>query len=175
MIRKLVRTPGIYLIGFMGCGKTTVGRLLADELGWGFVDIDEDIEKKEKVSIAEIFDSRGEEVFRALETAALHSQVHMIQCGRPMVVALGGGAFTREENYGMVEENGVTLWLDCALETLHARVADAATRPLARDPRRFADLYHARRDSYTRADFRIDASAGDPAAVLAEILRLPLF
>ena len=71
MLLKLKRTPGLYLIGFMGSGKSAVGRLLADELGWSFADIDEDIENAQGVSIAEIFDTRGEETFREIETAAL--------------------------------------------------------------------------------------------------------
>src|SRR5579884_286135 len=64
MILKLKRTPGIYVVGFMAAGKTTIGRLLADELGWGFADIDEDIETSEGMKIADIFDQRGEEEFR---------------------------------------------------------------------------------------------------------------
>ena len=68
MILKLKRTPGIYLVGFMGCGKSTVGRALADELGWSFFDLDHDIESSAGSTIGEIFDTQGEEMFRALET-----------------------------------------------------------------------------------------------------------
>ena len=93
MILKLKRTPGIYLVGFMGSGKTTVGERLAEELGWSFVDIDEDIVKLEGRSIVDIFDTGGEQAFREIETACIRKRVRMIQSGRPMVVALGGGAF----------------------------------------------------------------------------------
>src|SRR6185295_16056948 len=96
MILKLKRTPGIFLVGFMGSGKSTVGRVLAEELGWGFADLDEDIEKREGMAIAEIFDSRGEAEFRKAETAALRERVRMVEGGRPWVIALGGGAFLNE-------------------------------------------------------------------------------
>ena len=68
MILKLKRTPGLYLVGFMGCGKSVVGARLADRLGWGFCDIDDDIVNWQGVSIAEIFDTRGEDEFRRIET-----------------------------------------------------------------------------------------------------------
>ena len=71
MILKLKRTPGIYLTGFMASGKTTIGRLLADELDWQFVDLDKEIEAQQGISIAEIFDTRGEQEFRRIETEAI--------------------------------------------------------------------------------------------------------
>src|SRR5580704_14049583 len=83
MILKLKRTPGIYLTGFMASGKTTIGRRLADEIGWTFVDIDEEIEAAQAVSIAHIFDTRGETEFRKLETAAIRSHVAEVEKGRP--------------------------------------------------------------------------------------------
>ncbi len=73
MLLKLKRTPGLYLVGFMGSGKSAVGRLLADELGWSFADVDQDIEQAQGVSIAEIFDTRGEQEFRVIEREALAS------------------------------------------------------------------------------------------------------
>src|SRR5712692_23521 len=112
MILKLKRTPGIYLIGFMASGKTTIGRLLADELGWAFADLDQDIEALQGSSIAEIFDARGEEEFRKIEQQALQKRVGEVERGRPMVLALGGGAFAQEVNHELLEKNGVTVWLD---------------------------------------------------------------
>ena len=70
MILKLKQTPGLYLIGFMASGKTTIGRLLADRLGWSFADIDEDIEASQQRSITDIFDSLGEDAFRRMESEA---------------------------------------------------------------------------------------------------------
>src|ERR1700719_1326837 len=71
---KLKLSPAIYLVGFMGCGKSIVGRALADELGWSFIDLDEDIEKRAGASIADVFDTQGEANFRALESEALKNR-----------------------------------------------------------------------------------------------------
>jgi shikimate kinase len=174
MILKLKRTPGLYLVGFMGSGKTTVGELVADELGWSFCDLDTDIEGTQEMKIAAIFDQRGEPAFREIESQMLHEKVKLVQRGRPMVIALGGGAFAQESNYNLLEENGVTVWLDCAFETVRERIGEPQNRPLARDPAAFAELFERRRDAYARADFRIDASS-DAATVCSAILKLPIF
>ncbi len=175
MILKLKRTPGLYLVGFMGSGKSTIGKSLAYELGWTFVDVDSEIEAAQGRTIAEIFDEQGEEEFRKIETEAIRKRVRVIQTGRPMVIALGGGAFSREENFALLEENGVTVWLDCPLALIRARLASVMDRPLARDPDRFEHLYFARRAAYERADYRIEVAGDDPAAVVSAILRLPIF
>src|SRR5512142_2087422 len=123
MILKLKRTPGIFLVGFMGSGKSTVGRALAEELGWGFADLDEDIEKREGVPISQIFDTRGETEFRHAETAALRERVRSVEGGHPCVIALGGGAFLSDENFQMVSNNGVSIWLDCPFSTVELRLS----------------------------------------------------
>jgi shikimate kinase len=175
MILKLKRTPGIYLVGFMACGKSTIGRLLADTLGWSFADIDEEIERRTQRTITEIFDLEGEEAFRRIEQEAIAARVRSIESGRPTVVALGGGAFARPENYELVTANGVSIWLDCPLETLLRRIAGDTTRPLARDLERFRQLYEARLPAYQRADFRVSITSDDPLAVVNQILKLPIF
>lgn len=175
MILKLKRTPGLYLTGFMGCGKSTVGELLADEWGWSFVDMDADIVKAQGTSIADIFDTGGEAAFREIETETLRKRVRMIQSGRPMVVALGGGAFAQEANVQLLQDNGVTVWLDAPLELIRKRLAGATDRPLARDPERFEQLYNARRAAYAKADYRIDVRSDDPMDTVRQILDLPLF
>jgi shikimate kinase len=174
VILKLKRTPGIYLVGFMAAGKTTLGRMLAEELGWRFVDIDTDIEQREHTSIAEIFETRGEEAFRDIETAVIGTWVHKVQRGLPTVIALGGGAFTRDPNYDMLEENGITVWLDCPLDTVERRVAENSARPLARDLERMRALYQARLPAYGRADFRVDAS-GESERTIQLLLSLPIY
>lgn len=175
MILKLVRTPGIYLVGFMGSGKTTIGTLLADRLGWDFIDLDAEIEAAQTMRISEIFDCCGEERFREIETEAIRRHLREVRSGRPVVIALGGGAFVRPQNREMLEENGVTVWLDCPLEILEERVAGCTDRPLARDPVQFERLYEARRDCYACADFRIEAAAGTVEAVVDSICSLPVF
>src|SRR6185295_10159790 len=88
---KLARSPGLFLAGFMGSGKSTVGPMLAEQMGWEFVDLDAAIEQANGVAITEIFATRGEEEFRRIEHEALREQVRAAERGRPRVVALGGG------------------------------------------------------------------------------------
>lgn len=175
MLLKLKRTPGLYLVGFMGSGKSAVGRLLAEELGWAFADIDEDIEKSQGIPIAKIFDTRGEEEFRRLEREALRQRLKEVECGKPLVVALGGGAFVDPANRKMLADRGVTVWLDCPFPRISSRLEGQTHRPLARDPATFQQLYQDRRDMYSQAEHRVEADTDDPAAVVAEILKLPIF
>jgi shikimate kinase len=175
MLLKLKRTPGLYLVGFMGSGKTAVGRLLADELGWSFADVDQDIEKLQGLSITEIFDTRGEAEFRRIERETMRNRLREIECGKPMVLALGGGAFVDAENRKLLEERGVTLWLDCSFPRICSRLEGQTDRPLARDPERFRQLFDDRRDAYCQAEYRIEADTDDAPAVVAEILKLPIF
>lgn len=175
MLLKLKRTPGLYLVGFMGSGKSVVGRLLADELGWHFADVDEDIEEEQQITIAEIFDSRGEVEFRRIEREALRRRVRQIECGKPMVLALGGGAFMDESNQKLLAERGVTIWLDCPLPRIRARMEGQTHRPLARDAGNFERLFHDRRQLYSKAEHRVEADTDDAAEVVAQILKLPIF
>jgi len=177
MIHKLKLTPGIYLVGFMASGKTAVGRQLAYELGWSFADTDEDVETEQKQSIAQIFDTRGEEEFRRMEAHALQKRVKTIRAGRPMVVSLGGGAFSRQENFELLENNGVAIWLDCPLALIRARLVaqQGAERPLARDTEQLEHLYFLRRAAYQRADYRVEVSDDDVNQTVKDILALPIF
>jgi shikimate kinase len=179
MILKLKRTPGIFLVGFMGSGKSTVGRALAEELGWGFVDLDEDIEQREGMPIPQIFDTRGESAFRQAETEALKERVRSVESGKPYVIALGGGAFLSDANFEMVSNNGVSVWLDCPFSTVERRLAGQHVeynhRPLARDPEKLRELFAVRRPGYERADYCIAVETDDAAAITAKILALPLF
>jgi len=172
---RLKRTPGVYLVGFMGAGKSTVGRLLADHLGWNFFDTDEEIEADEKMPVSEIFAAHGEAEFRRIESAMIRAHVGLIERGRPAVVALGGGAFVAQSNRDLLENNGITVWLDCPFEVVQRRVALANHRPLARDAEQFAALYQARRPVYCLANVRIPIKSDDPAEAVDAILRHPLF
>jgi len=170
----LKRTPGIYLVGFMGAGKSTVGRHLAHRLGWSFFDTDAEIEAAERTAITDLFASRGEPEFRRIEAAVIGQHVRWIERGRPAVLALGGGAFSLPGNRLLLENNGITVWLDCPFETVQHRVAQATHRPLARDPEAFAALYHARRGHYRLADVHVPISSDDPEITVAAILAHPL-
>ena len=114
---KLKRTPGIYLVGFMASGKSTVGRLFADEIGWRFVDLDDDIEGWQRTTISDLFARRGEEEFRRIEAQALEQRVMAVRRGSPVVLALGGGTFTREPNIELLAEHGITVWIDTPFES----------------------------------------------------------
>ena len=167
---RLKRTPGIYLVGFMGSGKSTIGRLLAGRLGWSFFDIDEEIEAAAKMTIAEIFAARGEPAFRRIEARIIRRRVGAIGRGRPAVLALGGGAFAEPANRELLMNNGITVWLDCPFDIVKRRVAQASHRPLARDAEKFAALYESRREVYGLADARIPSEGDDPAAAVEAIL-----
>jgi shikimate kinase len=172
---KLKRSPGIYIAGFMASGKSTAGRMLAERLGWGFADLDREIETTEQCSIGAIFESRGEREFRRIETAMIISWVRRIERGAPTVVALGGGAFVEPGNYNLIENHGVSIWLDCSLETVQKRLTgEGAHRPLARDPEQLTTLFHSRQEGYGRADFRVDGNC-DPDLTVEAIMHLPLW
>ena len=175
MTLKLKRTPGLYLVGFMAAGKTTVGRSLADELGWCFADIDEEIEAREGKAIAGIFRERGEGYFRNLETEMIRRRVSLIEAGDPCVMALGGGAFVQRRNWELIQNNGVTVWLDCELETVRKRLGEDTSRPLAQDGSALAQLFEDRRPLYARADFRIESDTGKVEEIVKKILGLPIF
>ena len=172
---RLKQTPGIYLLGFMACGKSTVGRHLARRVGWNFFDLDDEIEAAEKTAIAQIFDTRGEAEFRRIESEMLAQHVRSIEHGRAAVLALGGGAFLAPANRELVASNGVSVWLDCDFERIARRVAWATHRPLARDPQQLAALFHERRDIYRLADVHIPVETDDPDAVATAILAHSFF
>jgi shikimate kinase len=171
---RLKRTPGLYLVGFMGSGKTTIGRHLAHRLGWSFFDLDHEIEAAENAAIAEIFDTRGEPEFRRIESQMLRQHVGWIERGRPAVLALGGGAFVDTANRDLILQNGIAVWLDCPFERVQRRVGDASARPLARDPERFAALYESRRAIYALADVRIAIENDDPDPAIEAIWNHPI-
>ena len=171
---KLKRTPGIYIIGFMGSGKTTVGRLLAEEIGWRFADLDDDIEHSQRRTVSEIFVASGEEEFRRIEHEAIQNRIRSIRRGTPTVLALGGGAFTRTENIELLQENGITIWIDVDFEVARKRVQACERRPLARDPEQFEHLYHARRQFYSQAEYHIPVHTNDSRVALTAILKLNL-
>lgn len=175
MILKLKRTPGLYLVGFMASGKTTIGQAVAEQLGWSFADVDNEIEREQGISIAEIFSRHGEAQFRYLEAEAIRHHVGRVEAGLPWVVALGGGAIIQPANWQLIQNNGVTVWLDCPLEIVRRRLGDDVTRPLARDRASLASLYDHRRPLYSRADFRIEIDSDDVSETAGRILRLPIF
>src|SRR5205085_2176545 len=128
----------IYLVGFMGAGKTTVGRELAARLDVPFFDLDELVEAAEKSSIKEIFAQHGEPYFRKRERDILRSTRHLERA----VVATGGGTFTFDDNIQFIQAEGISVYLAAPYSLLRARVGDkAAERPLFRDDDAAHELY----------------------------------
>ena len=175
MILKLKQTPGIFLTGFMGSGKTTVGRLLAERIGWQFFDLDHDIETAEQCSIADIFARHGELEFRRIETEALRWRVSRIRSGAASVVALGGGTYAQPENREALKQSGISIWLDCPLAVVERRVAKHGHRPLAHDVDLLRCLYEERQVIYKLADYRVSVEAEDTDRTLEQIFALPVF
>jgi shikimate kinase len=160
------------LAGFMGSGKTTVGTLLARQLAWRFVDLDDRIEEAAGITIAEFFERHGEPAFRQLEADQLRAALgRATEHKEGTVLALGGGTYAQAGCPEFLRNAGVTvLWLDSPIEVLLSRCMTMAGRPLFRDEASFRSLYAQRVASYQLADQRVDSS-GEPSRVVAEVLR----
>lgn len=163
-------TPrAIALAGFMGAGKSTVGRIVAERLGWPFVDTDALIESRAGCTIAELFAGQGEPAFRALEAAVCQEAAHLAD----HVIALGGGALLHPQTRAVYEAQTLLIALRCDLEAIIARVGDDPARPLfAADRARLADLFAARAAHYASLPRQIDTTFRTPAQVAEEVIRL---
>jgi len=140
----------------MGTGKTTVGAALSERLGWRFVDTDKEIVSREKMTIPELFATRGEAAFRAIEAEVLASVLE----GTKQVVSTGGGAVLRPENRRAMLEGGYVVALAAPYETLIERLRGDANRPLlAGGEERVRRLLEERRDAYSFAHLTLDTSA----------------
>ena len=156
----------------MGSGKTTVGTLLARQLAWRFVDLDDRIEKAAGLTIPEIFERQGEAAFRQIEAEQLRAALGRAQeLKESLVLALGGGTYAQAGAPEFLRAANVpVIWLDPSIEVLLARCMTMTGRPLFRDETSFRHLYSQRLPSYQLADYRVDSST-EPAKVVAEILR----
>ena len=161
----------LYLVGMMGSGKTSTGRPLAQQLGYGFVDADAVIEQAADCSIPEIFERDGEAGFRALESQVLTA----ISQRHSLVVATGGGVVTQQENWGLLH-SGIVIWLDVVPGQLMQRLkADSTVRPLLQtdDPDAALNaLLNQRRPLYAEADLTVVIDQETPEAVADGILQL---
>ena len=157
----------------MGSGKTTVGTLLARQLAWRFVDLDERIETASGLSIPQFFENFGEPAFRQLEADQLRSALgRASEDSSGTILALGGGTYAQPGCPEFLRAAGVpVLWLDTPADLLLSRCMTMTGRPLFRDEESFRALHAQRLPSYQLADYRVDGSA-ETAQVVAEILRM---
>jgi shikimate kinase len=162
----------IYLVGFMGAGKTTVGRELASRLEVPFFDLDELIESSEKISIKDLFAQHGEPYFRKRERDLLRSTKYV----ESAVIATGGGTFAFDENIQFIQSEGLSVYLAAPYALLRSRIGDkAAERPLFRDDTAAHELLAQRVKYYRTADITIDIREEETPGEIVErlILELP--
>jgi len=161
-----VKADKVYLVGFMAAGKTSVARALAKRLDWRIVDIDELIEQREHLSVAEIFARHGEPYFRAAERAVLLQNL----APRHSVVATGGGTFVDPQNRAAINRDGVSVWLDVPLDRLIARLPADGRRPLAADRPELQRLFDARREAYQHAHVRLDCARASVEELVEQLM-----
>jgi len=163
----------IYLTGFMGSGKTTVGRLLAERLGCAFVDLDAEVERSAGLAVREIFERRGEAEFRRLERERLEATFAL----DPVVVATGGGTFAAGGNLAAARGRGLVVFLHPPFTAIVARIGalGKGDRPLFRDEASALALYRSRLPAYRRADLTVEVAAAESAEEVAAriVLALP--
>jgi len=158
----------VVLVGFMGAGKSTIGRRLARRLGYRFEDLDRRIETRAGQSVASLFRERGEAAFRVLE----HEEARAVSALPGVVVAAGGGAFAQQATRALLQQGALTVWLQCSLEAALNRVRPDGSRPLAGNREIMRTLLAEREPSYRLADLAVDTSRLTPREVVDRIVEL---
>ena len=160
----------IFLVGFMGAGKTSVGKVLSRHLGWPFQDLDDHIQAREGRTIEEIFRHCGEAGFRQVESAALRDLIARLDTA-PRIVALGGGAFAQSGNAALLRQDGMAVvFLDGSADELYRRCEQhQQIRPMRQDLEQFRVLYEERRKSYLAAAVTINTENKDINTVATEV------
>ena len=161
-----MRTDKVYLVGFMGAGKSTVARALGRRLDWRVEDIDDRIEAREGRTVASIFARDGEAYFRSVERNVLVDLLPL----RHTVVATGGGTFVDPENRAAINRDGLSVWLDVPLEELIRRLPVDGRRPLAADRDQLERLYAVRTLAYQQAALRLDAGSTPVEGLVEQVL-----
>lgn len=162
------RLQRVYLVGFMGAGKTSVGECLARELHYRFVDLDREIEREAGRTIPEIFRDDGEAIFRRLEARALR----LVGSQSDIVVGTGGGTLTLWENRDFIHRTGVSVWLDAPIDVLLERCRISEHRPLLSDRPKMEALLADRFPAYQLSDLRVNAALDPPELLAARIASL---
>ena len=161
----------VYIVGFMGAGKTTIGRELAPRIAAPFFDLDDLVVAAEKQSVKQIFETQGEAYFRKREREFLRSTKHLDRA----VVATGGGTFTFDENIQFIQSEGLSVYLSAPYSLLRARAGEKTEdRPLFRDDVAAHELYAARIRYYRMSDITIDIREEETPIEIVERLLLEL-
>lgn len=161
----------IVLIGFMGVGKSTIGKMLGDKLSYRFLDSDDEIEKIAGVSISDIFNSYGEEYFRELEFQVLSNIIDEAK----LIISTGGGAVMNRKLFNILLSKGIVIHLDASIETLYDRLKDSNDRPMLYHDdleKRIEELYKLRRPIYMRAHYTINTDGKTKEDINNEILQI---
>jgi shikimate kinase len=159
----------IALTGFMGTGKTEVGKTLAKRLGYVFVDVDSEIEKKSGMKITEIFSRDGEPAFRDIE----EETISLISDGDRLVISTGGGAVMRQKNMDNLRKKGIVVCLSASSATIMHRTRGSKDRPLinVENPlARIQELLAVRQPYYEKADITVDTESKSPVQIADEII-----
>jgi shikimate kinase len=168
----------IFLTGFMGSGKSTIGPILANTLGYEYVDLDQVIEQKTQKQIVEIFRTEGEQAFRTLERNTVRELTELDRC----VISLGGGTIANEENYQLISKNGIIIYLKISPKEVIQRVQYKNDRPMLKDEhgnplapseleKRIIELLNRREPFYSRADIIIASDNMRVGVTVDEIMK----
>lgn len=158
----------IFLCGYMGCGKSTIGQILAKKSGCGFCDTDELIVKNQGMTIPEIFSKKGEPYFRTVEAETVKSL-----CGKNIVVACGGGAMQNSETAEAVRKNGgIIVYLNVPFDVCYKRIKNDSNRPIVMNntKEQLEEIYNNRRDIYMKNSTIMVEAIGSPAEIVASII-----
>lgn len=167
ILKFMASSNNIILIGMMGSGKSTIGKLLADLLRFDFVDLDEFIEKNEAMTISDIFAKQGEDYFRKLEADVAKEFSYLDRT----VISTGGGIVKNETNIATLKKAGRVFYLSAPANVLYKRIKGDNARPLLRTAEEFAKILEERENSYKLADFTVDATKS-PQEIAQEIIEI---
>jgi len=161
----------LVLLGMMGVGKTTLGKIVANKQKLKFIDIDEVIEQKNLTSISEIFKKKGEKFFRAEEEKEVLKSLKESYC----VIALGGGAFINTTIRENILNNAISIWLDVDIKTLTKRIERSEKRPLLNNmnkPKKMEELYEERKNTYKLANHKLKCDKLSKEDIVKKIIHL---
>ena len=161
----------IVLIGMMGSGKTSVGKELAKKLNVDFIDIDQEIEKKYQMNIPEIFQTKGESVFRKIEENMSCKLIN----GEPYVVSIGGGGFLNKKIRDKIKINAISIWINTGLDKIYQRLnVSKNKRPLLNYKnlkKSIKEIYDKRKPIYKKADYTIQIKSDNKKMIVENIIK----